>query len=139
LTGRWTFYEAVKILINEEGSLMKHILVVSAKDEIIENVPKYLALLGYKVKSAPNPKEAIQLFDNGANFDLLITEVERTADVLDMVRHIRKSLSNSELPIIVLAEPDDEIDTALFDSVLKMPLKLKTLGEEVSRLGPAGE
>jgi CheY-like chemotaxis protein len=118
---------------------MRDILVVGAKDEIIENVPKYLALLGYKVKSASNPKEAIQFFDDGLNFDLLITEVERTAEVMNMVRHIRKALLNSELPIIVIADSDDEIDTGLFDSVLKMPLKLKTLGEEVNRLGSAGE
>jgi CheY-like chemotaxis protein len=119
---------------------MRHILVVSAKDEIIENVPKYLSLLGYKVKSASNPKEAVQFFDCGLDLDLIITAVERTADAVDMVRHIRKSLLKSELPIIALPGSDDEFDdTALFDSVLKMPLKLKTLGEEVSRLRPTAE
>jgi CheY-like chemotaxis protein len=127
-------------LLNEEERLMRHILLVSAKDEIVENVPKYLSLLGYKVKSASDPKEAVQLFDYGLDFDLIITAVERTADAVAMVRHIRKSLLKSELPIIALAGSDDEFDdTALFDSVLKMPFKLKILGEAVSRLGPAAE
>ena len=119
---------------------MGHILLVSAKDEITENVPKYLSLLGYKVKSASNPRQAMQLFDGGMNFDLIITALERTEDAAEMVRHVRKSLLKSELPIIALAGSDDPLgDTALFDSLLKMPFKLKILGEEVSRLEPTAE
>ena len=73
---------------------MGHILLVSAKDEITENVPKYLSLLGYKVKSASNPRQAMQLFDGGMDFDLIITALERTEDAAEMVRHVRKSLLN---------------------------------------------
>jgi CheY-like chemotaxis protein len=115
---------------------MKTIIVASGNTEILDNVPKYLSLLGYKVKPVSNAEEVIQLAASIVSVDLMIIEV-KPLSTTGLVEKIRESVKMPELPIIGIVDSNINLDdNDLFTSILRKPFKLKALGQEVLRVLP---
>ncbi len=53
----------------------EHILVVEDNEDILEVTSAMLTKLGYRVHSAPNGAAAIRMFEGGARFDLLFSDI----------------------------------------------------------------
>jgi two-component system cell cycle sensor histidine kinase/response regulator CckA len=51
------------------------ILLVEDEETVRNVVARLLVKLGYEVSSAAGAKEAIAMFDNGADFDLVVTDI----------------------------------------------------------------
>ena len=107
---------------------MDHILIIDGRYDICDLLQKCLAPLGYEVKGAHDGEEAIELFNNGYNFTLVITDTKMPKISANAVaKHIRGS-DNSGTPIVAITGPgDDEIDHELFNFILMKPFMLKTL------------
>ena len=54
---------------------MHDILVIDDEDVIVGLLQDYFTLLGYKVVTAKDGNEGIELFNTGPNFDLVITDI----------------------------------------------------------------
>ena len=54
---------------------MHNLLIIDDEDNIIGLLQEYLSQLGYRVMSAKDGKEGIELFNSDANFDLVITDI----------------------------------------------------------------
>jgi len=107
---------------------MDHILIIDGRYDICNLLHKCLTPLGYEVKGAHNGEEAIELFNNGYNFTLVITDTNMPKISANAVaKHIRGS-DKSDTPIVAIIGPgDDEIDHELFNFILMKPFMLKTL------------
>ena len=53
---------------------MDHILVIEDQDGLLNFLRETLILMGYKVKTAHDGEEGIELFDNREDFNLVITQ-----------------------------------------------------------------
>lgn len=51
------------------------VLLVEDEETVRNVVARLLIKLGYEVSSAANAEEAIALFDDGADFDLVVTDI----------------------------------------------------------------
>jgi len=58
-----------------EGKDGFRVLLVEDEDTVRNVVARLLTKLGYQVSSAANAEEAIGLFDGGADFDLVVTDI----------------------------------------------------------------
>lgn len=78
----------------------ERILVVDDVPEALESVSRCLFAQGYEVLTAPGVAEALNLLD-GANVDLVITALRMPrASGLDLVRHVRENLHDTEVMTI---------------------------------------
>jgi len=102
---------------------MVHILVIDDQDGVLSCLPE----LGYRVKDAQDGREGVELFYNGYNFDLVITETDMPRmNGNTVAKYIRRS-TKPKTPILAIARPGDNINKELFDFVLMKPFPLRTL------------
>jgi two-component system response regulator HydG len=78
----------------------ENILVVDDSPDTLEVIRRNLLTRGYKVFTAPGVEEALQILGSGG-IDLVITDLKmpRTSG-LDLVRHVRENLKNTEVIMI---------------------------------------
>jgi DNA-binding NtrC family response regulator len=76
------------------------ILVVDDVPDTLEVMKRNLAALGYRVFTAPGVAEAIELLD-ATPVDLIITDYKMPGQSgLDLIRHVRENLPDSEIMMI---------------------------------------
>jgi len=81
-------------------SAKESILVVDDVPETLEVLQRNLALKGYRVFTAPGVSEALQFLDT-QSVDLVITDYKMPRAVgLDLVRHVRENLMDTEVIMI---------------------------------------
>ena len=102
---------------------MSRIMVIDDQDGILSFLPE----LGYEVKDAQDGEEGIELFNNGYNFDLVITEVSMPGMNGNAVAKYIRSSDKPGTPIVAITRSGDDINKQLFDFVLMKPFPLKTL------------
>ena len=102
---------------------MADILVIDDEDGVLS----CLSEVGYRVKEAQDGREGVELFYNGYNFALVITEIDMPGmNGNTVAKYIRRS-TKPKTPIVAIAGPGDNTDRELFDFVLMKPFPLKTL------------
>jgi CheY-like chemotaxis protein len=112
------------------AGVMAHLLVIDDKDGVLS----CLSELGYKVKEAQDGREGVELFYNGYNFDLVVTEIDMPRMHGNTVaKYIRRS-TKPKTPIVAIAGPGDNTNKELFDFVLMRPFPLKTLHKVIKLL-----
>ena len=110
---------------------MDHILVIDDEDMVVDFLRSALAYLGYSVTVAHDGEEAIELINNGYNFDLVITDIMMPRmNGNGVAKHIRSS-DKSETPIVAITGYGDDIDRELFNFVLLKPFNLEALANVV--------
>ena len=125
---------------------MSKILVVDDESRMRKLVKDFLVRDGYQVSEAADGYEAVDMFFEGNDYDLVITDVMMPRiDGWELVRQIREY---SQVPIIMLTAKSDEQDELTgfdlgVDEYISKPFSPKILVARVNailrRTLPAGE
>jgi CheY-like chemotaxis protein len=115
---------------------MRQILVVDDDHWILKAMQQFLTHLGYKVKVAGNGQEALSLFSNGFQFDLVITDIKMPGiDGNDVARCIRNS-DKPDTPVVAITGFANDVNRELFNLIVEKPFKLSALAEAITSLMP---
>ena len=102
-------------------------LVIDDEKGILNILCTLLVKQRFKVKVAHDGKEGIELFDNGHDFDLVITDIRMPrVNGNQVAKHIRDS-GKSDIPIVAMSGYTKEIDKSLFNFSVTKPFRLETL------------
>ena len=114
----------------------KHILVVDDSEATLEVISRNLEAEGYIVFTAPGVGEALQVLKH-TQVDLVVTDVKMPkVSGLDLVRHVRENLKDTEVAVITGYPNVDGAVTAMKDGAtdyLTKPFTDKELLEVVHR------
>jgi DNA-binding response OmpR family regulator len=106
---------------------MEKVLVIDDEENILNIIRTLLIKQGFKVKVACDGMEGIELFDNGHDFDLVITDIRMPrANGNQVAKHIRDS-DKSNTPIVAMSGYGNEIDKSLFDFSITKPFRLEII------------
>ena len=111
---------------------MEHILVIDDEETVIDLLDTLLTNLGYDVKIANSGTEGIALFNNGYDYNLVLTDINMPGmDGNEVAKHVRSS-SRPETPIVAITGlKGNQIDRELFDFILLKPFKLEDVVDVV--------
>ena len=102
-------------------------LVIDDENNILNILRTLLEKLNFEVKVAHDGREGIELFEDGHDFDLVITDIRMPrADGNQVAKHIRGS-GKPDTPIVAMSGYNDKADGELFDFTLEKPFNLKEL------------
>ena len=106
---------------------MAQALVIDDEKDILNILRTLLVKLDFKVKVARDGREGIELFEDGHDFDLVITDIRMPrVDGNQVAKHIRGS-GKPDTPIVAMSGYNDKSDGELFDFTLEKPFNLKEL------------
>jgi DNA-binding NtrC family response regulator len=84
----------------KDSTKKDRVLVVDDASDTLEVLERNLTARGYRVFTAPGVAEAIQILDQNA-VDLVITDLKMPrASGLDLIRHVRENLKDTEIVLI---------------------------------------
>ena len=118
---------------------MHNILVVDDEEDVRNLVKVILEAEGYKIDTASNGEEALDLMSEN-RFDMIILDVVMPkSDGLELCRKIKGNNTLRDTPIIMFSALGKGIETMLgddekADDYLEKPFEMKTLTEKVGRL-----
>ena len=113
---------------------MAQILLIDDESNILDLLRTILVSLGYDVKVAHDGQEGIELFENGYNFDLVITDIRMPrVDGNQVAKHIRGS-GNPNIPIVAISGYSKEIDKRFFDFSIEKPFGIETIVNLLEKL-----
>ena len=102
-------------------------LVIDDEKGILNILRTLLVKQRFKVKVAHDGREGIELFDNGHDFDLVITDIRMPrVNGNQVAKHIRGS-DKSDTPIVAMSGYGNEIDKSLFDFSITKPFSLEII------------
>ena len=114
---------------------MGYILVIDDDKSICSLIQAFLAKIGYEVKVAHDGEAGIECFDNGPDFDLVITDIRMPKmHGSDVARHIRGSDRPGTPIVAITGFSDTDISIGFFDSLLLKPFDFDTLENAVTSL-----
>ena len=97
---------------------MAQALIIDDEKNILNILRTLLVKLDFEVKVAHDGREGIELFDDGYDFDLVITDIRMpSVDGNQVAKHIRGS-GNPDIPIVAMSGYNDKADGELFDFTL---------------------
>ena len=106
---------------------MARALIIDDEKNILNILRTLLVKLDFEVKMAHDGREGIELFEDGHDFDLVITDIRMPrADGNQVAKHIRGS-GKPDTPIVAMSGYNDKADGELFDFTLEKPFNLKEL------------
>jgi CheY-like chemotaxis protein len=106
---------------------MAQALVIDDEENILNILRTVLIKLDFEVKVAHDGREGIAVFEDGHDFDLVITDIRMPRmDGNQVAKHIRGSC-NPDIPIVAMSGYNDKADGELFDFTLEKPFNLKEL------------
>ena len=106
---------------------MARALIIDDEKNILSILRTLLVKLDFEVKEAHDGREGIELFEDGHDFDLVITDIRMPrADGNQVAKHIRGS-GKPDTPIVAMSGYNDKADGELFDFTLEKPFNLKEL------------
>ena len=98
---------------------MGNILVIDNNKSICSLLYAFLTKMGYEVEVAHDGKAGIECFNNGPDFDLVITDIRMPKmDGSDVTRHIRSS-DRPAKPIVAITGFSDT-DTSPTSAVMRL-------------------
>ena len=106
---------------------MAQALVIDDEENILNILRTLLVKLDFDVKVARDGKEGIELFEDGHDFDLVITDIRMPRmDGNQVAKHIRGS-GKPDTPIAAISGYGKEINKGLFDFSITKPFRLETI------------
>jgi CheY-like chemotaxis protein len=113
---------------------MAKVLVIDDEKNIRNILQTLLVKLDFKVKVAHDGREGIELFENGHDFDLVITDIRMPrVDGNQVAKHIRGS-GRPDTPIVAMSGYGKEIDKGLFDFSITKPFRLETIIDVIKKI-----
>jgi len=114
---------------------MVNILIIDDDKSICSLIHVFLSKMGYEVEVAHDGKEGIRSFDEGPDFDLVITDIRMPKmDGSEVARHIRDSDRPSTPILAITGFCDTDISIGFFDSLLTKPFGLDDFKNAVTSL-----
>jgi CheY-like chemotaxis protein len=106
---------------------MAQALVIDDEENILNVLQTTLVKLDFEVKVAHDGREGIEFFEDGYDFDLVITDIRMPrVDGNQVAKHIRGS-GKPNTPIVAMSGYNDKTEGELFDFTLEKPFNLKEL------------
>jgi two-component system cell cycle sensor histidine kinase/response regulator CckA len=123
-----------KVALSYRGS--GTILLVDDEDSLREAAREYLELSGYKVLTARDGQEAVEVtLACHDKIDLLVSDVTMPRfNGLRLVEHVRESMPDTKILVISGYANDEEMRMVDPESFLQKPFSLNTLGLKVRGL-----
>ena len=113
---------------------MAQALVIDDEENILNILRTVLIKLDFEVKVAHDGREGIELFEDGHDFDLVITDIRMPRmDGNQVAKHIRGS-GKPDTPIVAISGYGNEIDEGLFDFSITKPFSLGTIIEVIRKI-----
>ncbi len=113
---------------------MAKVLIIDDEKNIRNILQTLLIKLDFKVKVARDGREGIELFEDGHDFDLVITDIRMPrVDGNQVAKHIRGS-DKPDTPIVAMSGYGKEIDKALFDFSITKPFRLETIIDVIKKI-----
>ena len=114
---------------------MGYILVIDDDKIICSLLRAFLTKVGYQVEVAHDGQAGIEYFDNGPDFDLVITDIRMPKMTgSEVARHIRGSDRPATPIVAITGFSDTDISIGFFDSLLTKPFDLDDLEDAVTLL-----
>jgi two-component system cell cycle sensor histidine kinase/response regulator CckA len=114
--------------------MVEQALVIDDEKHILNILRTLLIKQGFKVKVAHDGREGIKLFDNGHDFDLVITDIRMPqVNGNQVAKHIRGS-DKPNTPIVAMSGYPKEIDKRLFDFSITKPFRLETIIDVIEKI-----
>jgi two-component system cell cycle sensor histidine kinase/response regulator CckA len=112
------------------------ILLVDDEDSLREAAREYLELSGYKVLTARDGQEAVEVTQAcREKIDLLVSDLTMPRlSGLRLVEHVRETMPSTKILVISGYANDDKIRMVEAESFLQKPFSLNTLGLKVHGL-----
>lgn len=115
---------------------MTRILLVEDEETVRNVVARLLKKLGYQVSAAADAEEAISLFDHGATFDLVVTDIVMPGlSGIEMAEVLKERLPGMPF-LFISGYTSRELGTtpkAPPEPFLPKPFTMTELAEEVSK------
>ena len=112
------------------------VLLVEDEDTVRNVTARLLMKLGYQVSSAADAQEAIAIFDDGADFDLVVTDIVMPGlSGIEMAEVLKKRFPTLRF-LFISGYISRELDTtpqAPPEPFLPKPFTLQELAEEVRK------
>ena len=106
---------------------MAKALVIDDEKNILNILQTLLVKLNFKVKLAHDGGKGIELFEDGHDFDLVITDIRMPrVDGNQVAKHIRCS-GKPDTPIVAISGYGKEIVKGIFDFSITKPFRLQTI------------
>ena len=113
---------------------MAQALVIDDEENILNILQALLVKLDFEVKVPHDGREAIAVFEDGHEFDLVITDIRMPRVYGNQVaKHIRGSCK-PDTPIVAISGYGNEIDEGLFDFSITKPFSLGTIMEVIRKI-----
>ena len=115
---------------------MAQALVIDDEENILNILRTLLVKLDFDVKVARDGKEGIELFEDGHDFDLVITDIRMPRMDGNQVAECIRGSGKADIPIVAISGYSKEIDESLFDFLLWKHFGIETivnLFEELKR------
>ena len=113
---------------------MEKALVIDDEKNILNILRTLLVKLDFKVKVAHDGREGIELFEDGHDFDLVITDIRMPRmDGNQVAKHIRGS-DKPDTPIVAISGCGKEIDKGLFDFSITKPFRFETIIDVIKKV-----
>ncbi|MFN3521300.1 MAG: ATP-binding protein [Phenylobacterium sp.] len=110
------------------------VLLVEDDDSVAEVVAQMLEELGYDARRAPNARTALNVLDEDAGFDLVLSDMIMPGDMngLDLAHEI--SRRRPDLPVILTTGFSDAADAAAREGLrlLRKPYRMDALAAELA-------
>ena len=114
---------------------MKIILVIDDEVTIRELLEIFLTQIGYQVHVAKDGNEGLRLLEGDCKYDAIITDIEMPEfDGNFVAKHIRASGKEHTPILAITGMPTSRCQIQFFDLVIKKPLKLKKLRDELKTI-----
>ena len=105
---------------------MRQALIIDDEQALVALLATILISLGYKVSTACDGEEGIELFNSTHKFDLVITNITMPGMDGNAVARSVRSSDKADVPIIAMSGYDEKFDTELFNVALQKPFNLQS-------------
>ena len=113
---------------------MRQALIIDDEQALVALLATILISLGYKVSTACDGEEGIELFNSIHDFDIIITDITMPRiDGNEVARRIRNS-DNADVPIIAMSGYDDKADNELFTFSLQKPFHVQAFTDMIKSI-----
>jgi two-component system cell cycle sensor histidine kinase/response regulator CckA len=113
---------------------MAKALVIDDEKNILNILQTLLVKLDFKVKVARDGREGIEVFEDGDDFDLVITDIRMPrVNGNQVAKHIRGS-DKPDTPIVAMSGYANEIEKRLFDFSITKPFRLEIIIDIIEKI-----
>ena len=113
---------------------MAKVLIIDDEKNIRNILRILLEKLDFEVKVAHDGRKGIELFEDGHDFDLVITDIRMPrVDGNQVAKHIRGS-GRPDTPIVAMSGYGKEINKGLFDFSITKPFRLETIIDVIKKI-----